>query len=222
VRAAAEVEPVALEIDLDGLVAGNGVDQLDLEGFALVAEHLLGLLAIPDFLGEGLVARDDLAHLLLDRGKIFWCERLVAEEVVIEAVLDDRADRHLGARPQRLHGFRQHMRAVMPDQFQRARILAVDQLDLRIVLYGVVEVGKRAVQRHRHRALGERRRDAPGDLEAGRVFRKFAPGAVGEGQSDLVRRFGRLQIRDGILESGFGFAVGHVGLLRLTPANERR
>ena len=44
-RAAAEVEPVALEIDLDRLVAGNGVDQFDLEGLALVAEHLLGLLA---------------------------------------------------------------------------------------------------------------------------------------------------------------------------------
>ena len=47
VRAAAEVEPVALEVDLDRLVAGNGVDQLDLEGLALVAEHLLGLFARP-------------------------------------------------------------------------------------------------------------------------------------------------------------------------------
>jgi hypothetical protein len=42
VRAAAEIEPVALEIDLDRLVAGNRVDQLDLEALALVAEHLLG------------------------------------------------------------------------------------------------------------------------------------------------------------------------------------
>ena len=121
VRAAAEVEPVALEIDLDRLVAGNGVDQLDLEVLALVAEHLLGLLAIPDFLGEGFVARDDLAHLLFDRGEIFRRERLVAEEVVIEAVLDHRADRDLRARPQRLHRFGQHMGGVMPDQLQRAR-----------------------------------------------------------------------------------------------------
>ena len=121
VRAAAEIEPVALVIDLDRLVAGNGVDQLDLEGLALVAEHLLGLFAVPDLLGEGFVARDDLAHLLLDRGKIFRRERLVAEEVVIEAVLDHRADGDLRARPQRLHGFGQHMRGVMPDQLQRAR-----------------------------------------------------------------------------------------------------
>ena len=132
-RAAAEIEPVALEIDLDRLVAGNGVDQLDLEGLALVAEHLFGLFAAPHFLGEGFVARDDLAHLLLDGGKILRRERLVAEEVVVESVLDHRPDRDLRARPQRLHGFGQHMRAIMPDQFQRARIVAGDQFDLRVV-----------------------------------------------------------------------------------------
>ena len=39
VRAAAEIEPVALLVDLDLLVCRNGVDQLDLEQLALVAEH---------------------------------------------------------------------------------------------------------------------------------------------------------------------------------------
>ena len=131
-RAAAEVEPVALEIDLDRLVAGNGIDQLDLESLALVAEHLFCLFARPDLLREGFVARDDLAHLLLDRREIFRRERLVAEEVVIEAVLDHRADGDLRARPQRLHRFGEHMRAVMPDQFQRSGVVAVDELDLRI------------------------------------------------------------------------------------------
>ena len=222
-RAAAEVEPVALEIDLDRLVAGNGVDQLDLEGLALVAEHLLGLLAVPHFLGEGFVARDDLAHLLFDRGEIFRRERLVAEEVVIEAVLDHRADGHLRARPQRLHGFGQHMRAVMPDQFQRARVVAVDEFDLRIARDRIVEVGDHAIQRHRHRALGQRRRDALGDVEAGDVPGIFALRAVGEGEGDLFQGLGRFQIGKAELESGCGrVLVRHVSLLKLTPANERR
>ena len=222
-RAAAEVEPVALEIDLDRLVAGNGVDQFDLEGLALVAEHLLGLLAVPHFLGEGFVARDDLAHLLFDRRKIFRRERLVAEEVVIEAVLDHRADGDLRARPQRLHGFGQHMRGVMPDQFQRARIVAVDQFDLRIVRDRIVEIGDHAVQRHRHRALGQRRRDALGDVETGDVLGIFALRAVGEGEGDLLHGFGRFQIRKAKLESRCGrILVRHCRLLKLTPANERR
>ena len=67
VRAAAEIEPVALLVDLDLLVLRDGVDQLDLEHLALVAEHALRLVARPHLLGERFVARDDLAHLLLDR-----------------------------------------------------------------------------------------------------------------------------------------------------------
>ena len=222
-RAAAEVEPVALEIDFDRLVAGNGVDQLDLEGLALVAEHLLGLFARPDLLRERLVARDDLAHLLLDRGEIFRRERLVAEEVVIEAVLDHRADGDLRARPQRLHGFGQHMRAVMPDQFQRARVVAVDELDLGIARDRIVEVGDHAVERHRHRALGERGRDAPGDVEPGDVPGVFALRAVREGEGDLFQGLGRFQIGKAKLESRCRrILVRHSRLLKLTPANERR
>ena len=68
-RAAAQVEPLALLVDLDLLVRRNGVDQLDLEHLALVGEHALGLLARPHFLGERAVAVDDLAHALLDRRK---------------------------------------------------------------------------------------------------------------------------------------------------------
>ncbi len=108
------------------------------------------------------------------------------------------------------------MRAVVPDQFQRARILAGDEFDLRIALDGVVEVAERAVQRHRHGTLGERWRDALGDFETGDAFGEFAFGAVGEGEVDLVHGLGGLEIRNGILE------VAHQSLLWLTPADQRR
>ena len=163
-RAAAEIEPVALLVDLDGLVGRDRVDQLDLEHFAVVAEHLLGLLARPYLLGKGFVARDDLAHFLFDRGKIFRRERLVAEEVVIKAVLDGGTDRDLGAGPQRLHRFGQHMRGVVPDQLQRAGIVAGDEFDFRIALDRIGKVDDHAIKRHRHRALGQRRRNALGDI----------------------------------------------------------
>ena len=61
----------------------------------------------------------------------------------------------------------------------------------------MTSVGKVAVERHRHRALGERRRNALGDVEAGDVGGEFAACAVGKGQGD------------------------HDRLLMLTPANER-
>ncbi len=57
-------------------------------------------------------------------GKIRRREGLVAVEVVVETVLDDRPDRHLRAGEQLLHRFGEDMGAVMADQFQRPRIVA--------------------------------------------------------------------------------------------------
>ena len=56
-----------------------------------------------------------------------------------------------------LHGFGQHVRGVVPDQFQRARVVAVDELDLGVARDRLGEVGEFAVERHRHRALCQRR-----------------------------------------------------------------
>ncbi|MEH2528835.1 hypothetical protein V1288_006744 [Bradyrhizobium sp. AZCC 2176] len=111
----------------------------------------------------------------------------------------------------------------MADQFQRARIVAVDELDLRIARNRIVEVADLAVERHRHRALGQRGRDALGDIEPGGVLGIFALGAVGEGEGDLFQGFGRFQIGKAKLESRCRrILVRHIILLKLTPANERR
>ncbi len=221
-RSAAEIEPVALIVNFDGLVAGNGIDQFDLEGFALVAEHLLGLLAVPHILREGFVLCDDLAHLLLDGDEVFRRERLVAEEIVIESAVDNGTDRYLRSRPQRLHRFGQHMRGVVPDQFQRAGIVATDKFDACVLHNGIREVHDLSVQRHRDRALGERRRDALGDVEACGAFWKFAARAIGKSDGDR-RWFDGLEIRQRVRKSRRGrIFIRHICLLWLTPANGRR
>ena len=186
VRAAAEIEPVALLVDFYRLVFRNGVDQLDLEILAHGAEGFLGLLARPDFLAEGFVARDDLLHLLFDDGQVFQRERLVAGEVVIESVLDHRADGDLRARPQALHRFGHHMRGVVPDQLERARVLARYEFDLGVALDRVGQIGERTVERHRHGAFGQRGRNALGDIEPGGAWGVVPTCAVGKGQRDHV------------------------------------
>ena len=131
VRPAAKVGPLALAIELHLLIGRNGVDQLDLERFALLLEQALRLLARDDPLRKRLVAGDDLAHPLFDRREVFRRERLVAEEVVVEAVLDHRADGDLRSGPERLHGFGENVRRVVADQFERPRIVARDELERR-------------------------------------------------------------------------------------------
>src|SRR5690348_17964915 len=115
-RSAAEVEPVALLVDLDLLIGRNGVYQFDLESLTHVAERFLCLIARPHFLGKRSVARDDLAHLVFDDRQVFQSKRLIACKVVIEAVLDHRSDGDLRARPKTLYGLGKDVRGVMPDQ----------------------------------------------------------------------------------------------------------
>ena len=153
-RPAAEVEPIALLVDVQVLAGRNRVDQFALEGLALLLEKVERLIARPDFLHNRPVARNYLAHLLLDDRQVFDRERRLAIEIVIEAVLDHRADGDLRARKKLLHRLGQHMRGVMTNKFQRARIFAIYELDLRVAVDGRGEIGKRAVEGHGDRALG--------------------------------------------------------------------
>ena len=120
---------------------------------------------------ERRVAGDDLAHLGFDLGQIVGRERLVAREVVIEAVVDHRTDRDLRAGIELLHGLRHDMRRVMADQLERFGIVARQELDRGVIVDGRFEVGELAVEAHRHRALGERRRDRLGDVQPGKCRR---------------------------------------------------
>ena len=116
---------------------------------------------------KGALRCDDLVHLGFDLGEVVGVERLLLGEVVEEAVLDHRADGHLGAGPQRLHGLRHHVRGVVPDQLQRFRVGAGDDLDRGVLVDRVGEVGEPAVDHHRHGLLGQRLGDALGQLAAG-------------------------------------------------------
>ena len=102
------------------------------------------------------------------------------------------------------------MRGIVADQFERARVLARHELDLGVLLDRVGQVGELAVERHRDRALGERGRDALGDVETGDAVGIFAARAVGEGQGDFSREAAGPRQRN-----------CHVSLLWLTPTNER-
>ncbi len=97
-RTAAQVVPVAMPVDRDILVRRNGSDELGFVRLADVLEvrrppcraaRLRG--------GSGGPASTISCIFGFDLGQVFGREGLVAGEVVIEAVLDGRADGDLGA-----------------------------------------------------------------------------------------------------------------------------
>ena len=64
-------------------------------------------------------------HLRLDRRQILGRERALVGEVVVEAVVDHRADRDLRVREQPLHRLRQQVRGGVAQDLQRLRSLSV-------------------------------------------------------------------------------------------------
>ena len=156
-RTTAEVEPIALAVDLQALVGRDRVDEFDLEGLTSPLEEAPGLVATPDLFGEGLVARHDLAHALFDGIEIVRRERRLAIKIVVEPVLDHRPDRHLRAGVETLDGLGQHMRGIVSDESQGPRIVSGQEFDSGIGVQWIAEVDDDAVARHRDDALGQGR-----------------------------------------------------------------
>ncbi len=95
VRAAAEVHEGAVAVEGDRLALGQVADQLFLVVLALeVIER--GLAGREDRVLEALIGRDVGAHPLLDRRQVVGREGAGQVEVVVEAILDRRADAELG------------------------------------------------------------------------------------------------------------------------------
>ena len=92
VRALAEVGPIAVAVERDGLVRRNEVERFDLVRLTLRSEPLTR-----DFARHRLARDDglflgDAPHLLLDASEVLLRQRLRQVEVVVEAVLDRRPE----------------------------------------------------------------------------------------------------------------------------------
>ena len=114
----AEVGERPLPVDGDGGVALLP-DELDLEGLALFLEHADGLVLGQDEPLDRDVLPGDLLHPLLDLREVLGGEGGLAEEVVIEAGLDGRADPGLGLRVEIEDGVGQEVRGAVPQDVDR-------------------------------------------------------------------------------------------------------
>ena len=124
VRAAAQVGegPVRVQRDgVDALVADQVLDQLHLVGLVLGPEARDRGAGADVLARERLARLDVLAHLGLERGQVVLGHAHAVREleVVVEAVLDRRADRDARAGIEVEHRRREHVRGVVADQLER-------------------------------------------------------------------------------------------------------
>jgi len=104
---------------------GRAALELDeLQLVRLVSEFCSSVLVGDGTPGEALALLDDLLHPLFDAFEIVRSERLSDVEVVVEAVLDRRADTQLGFGEQFLDGLGEHVGARVAQD--RASLFRVD------------------------------------------------------------------------------------------------
>ncbi len=190
VGAAAQVgEPLrpALLVEGDRLAFREVADQLDLVG---VAEALVArerLVPRQGVLPERQVGRDDVAHAGLEGLEVVGGEAPRQVEVVVETVLDHRADAHLdGARRVAL-GDERLADSLGQDVGQRVAlerdgvaVLAGDHRDRGAVGHRRLQVGELAVDLHAQGSLGQPRADRGSQVGAGRAFAELEVLAVGK------------------------------------------
>ena len=145
-RPTAQVQPISLAIDADRLADRDAADDL---GLVVLTDRLEvgdGRITVPDFAHDGFIAVDDLFHARLDSRQIVEAERRLAREIVVESILDRRADGHLRAGKQLLHRLGQDVADIMANGLQRLRCVTRQDLEGPAVLKFTVQVQQLSVE----------------------------------------------------------------------------
>ncbi len=154
-RATAEVDELAFAVQADLLVLRNRGDDFGLVLLAHRFEQFHGFIAAPDLARYLLVLLGELGHLLLDGNQVLGREGALVGEVVVEAVLDHRADRHLRLGIQLLDSVGQQVGRRVTDHINAVGILVRDDGESCIALDEEAGVDRLTIHLAREGSLGQ-------------------------------------------------------------------
>ena len=166
VRPAAEVGEIALGIERH-LPLGDALDDLDLVVLADAAEVGDSVGACELAARHREVRTGELLHGRLDAREILGRERAIALEIVVEAALDHRPDRHLRLGEEPLHRVRHQVRGRMTEDVGPFRRVRENRRDDCVGGERSRQVDDGAVDARRDRLIGARGAERPQRLARG-------------------------------------------------------
>src|SRR6202040_3930745 len=98
-------------------------------------------------------------------------------------------DRDLRAGKERLHRLGEDMRGIVTDEFERSWVVAGDELDSSVARQGIGEVAQGSVEGDCDSALGERWRNAFGNIEPADAGLEWAGRSIRECYGNQGFRF---------------------------------
>ncbi len=180
VRAAAHVHVFFVVIQTHRLLVGHIVDQAQLVILTSRREDLDDFGSRRHLLDDVVVLVDQLGHTLLDGRHVFRGKGTINGDVVIETLIDDRTDYHLGVRIQLLYRMTDQMRAGVANDLQPLLILRRDDLQRSIALDQITGVDQLAVDLASQGRLRKARADGLSDLSHGNGMIERTLTAIGK------------------------------------------
>src|ERR1017187_5162155 len=186
VGAAAEIDEAGSEGVLGEDLAGLLFDELALHpGFGVLLEALF-FGGKDAFVGEG--AGLDLPHLLLDLLEVVGGEGGGAVEIVVEAVVDGRADAELGFGIEFEHGGGEEVGGGVAVDLERFGVPGGEDLNRGVLLDGAGEVEHLAVDLGRQAGVRQAGADASGDIDGTCPGRDGLFTPVGQSNFDVTHK----------------------------------
>ena len=167
VRTAAHVSVFFVVVKADGVAFADALDDLLLVRLIALLESGHGLVTRDILTHHIVLAVDQLLHALLDGLEIFRGDRAAKVDVVIETVIDDRADGHLGLRVELLDGMTDQVRAGVTNHVQAFRITRRENGDVGVFGDHVSGIDLDAIDLAGHAGLGKTGTDGLGQLHHG-------------------------------------------------------
>ena len=173
-RAGAQIHKVALTIEGNRRILTQIVDQFHLVGLALFL-HQSNSLGTGQFKAfNAVVALDDVGHFLFYFAQEIVGKGLVSVEIVVEAVIDSRADGQLDIGAQLLNGLGQHMGSRVAQHALGVVVRKGQKFHFAVMIQRVPHFHNLAVHAGAERVLFQLLADLTGDIQQGQAVFKFS------------------------------------------------
>ena len=132
-----------------------------------------------DFLlDDVIILLGELMHTFFERVDIFLGQRMIEVDVIIEAVIDNRADSHLGVWPQLLNRMTEQMRAGVTNDFQAVFIFCSNDGEGCIVFDEVAGIDQLTIHSSRDRGFRQAWTDIQSNIQRANGVVKMALAAI--------------------------------------------
>ncbi|ABU77372.1 hypothetical protein ESA_02123 [Cronobacter sakazakii ATCC BAA-894] len=165
VRTAAHIHIFFVVIQARFIVTGNiFIKNSDFVVLATLHKRFAGFLPAHFFLDDVVISFRQLVHTLFEGVDIFLSQGMVEIDIVIKAVVDNRANRHFGMGPQLFDGMTQQVRTGVTDNFQTVFIFRGNNRELSVLFDTVVSVHQLAIHAACDTGFREARTDIQGNI----------------------------------------------------------